>query len=423
MEMCYGSKGVSNYLDVQIGTEMEINRKGYQFQIRMLEENEIPYLMHPVRLEVDGVLVLKYELNAVYIVERMVGRLKPDGKLFAAWLSSILDCIAELEQYLLVPDNLVLSPDYMFYRCSDKTLAMLYIPGYERDIRLQMKCLMEYIMQRFDASDRAGIQFLYKAYELVCMENADIGDLRRYARTDNNNYTAEERGEKVTGVESVKPGESTKEEAKREAYMADEAGLADKVRVHISFGRIMILAVNLAAAVYMVFRYCRHGRQEADIWLAVGLAVVLAIHIIFCFGEQEDADEVMQEYGHLQDGTDLDAVPAPGYEQKQQTPSDADNVQSLVPLSNGILHEIRLGGVKEKCVVGRGREETDYRLTTTQISRVHACIYRKKEGIFIEDRDSTNGTYINAVRIPPMELRKLEKGDIVAFANEEFFVS
>lgn len=449
MEMCYGSKGVSNYLDVRIGTEEELNQKGYQFQIRMMEENEVPHLMRPVRMEMDGMVFLKYELNAVYVAERMVRRLKPDGKLFAAWLRDILDCIDGLGQYLLIPDNLVLSPDYMFYRRSDKTLVMLYIPGYERDIRLQMKCLMEYIMQHFDADDRTGIQFLYKSYALVCMENADVRKLRKYIRTGDDEFcgkvgraadmadTADmedreyKHGYDRCGEESVvADGEK---DVRKEAHMAvtaekfPETGFGEAVKLHISVGRIIILTANFVAAVYMLFRYYRYGHQAADIWLAAGLAVVMTIHVISCFGEREDADAVMREYEQLQDvcrqgGSSVRTSDSRILNATDMT-SESDNIHSLVPLTNGALHEIRLDGTRKKCVVGRGREETDYRIATTQISRVHACIYRQKEGIFIEDRDSTNGTYINAVKIRAMEPCKLAKGDIVSFANEEFFVS
>lgn len=461
MEMCYKSKGVSNYLDVRIGTEEELKQRGYQFQIRMLEENEIPYLLRPVRIEMDGVLFLKYELNAVYVARRMIQRLKPDGKLFAEWLDDILNCIAEIEQYLLVPDNLVLSPDYMFYRRNDKALAMLYIPGYEQDIRVQLKGLMEYIMQRFDADDRTGIQFLYKAYELVCTENADIRDLRRYIRTGDANFSKTAgRPAGVTGItgmtdmadmtdaagvrcvegmggvwctaDAAATGVTdidTGAEAAKCVHGKENSsrtGLAGRVRFRMSIGRIMILTVNLAAVVYMLFRYYRYGRQKMDIWLAVGLVVVLVIHIICCFGEQEDVDEVMREYESLQDESLQDEGlqdVSPAAEPVFSGMTEPGNIHSLVPLTNGALNEIRLDDVREKCVVGRGRRETDYRIATMQISRIHACIYCRKEGIFIEDRDSTNGTYINAVRIPAMEPRKLMRGDVVGFANEEFFVS
>ena len=71
--------------------------------------------------------------------------------------------------------------------------------------------------------------------------------------------------------------------------------------------------------------------------------------------------------------------------------------------------------------MGRGKRETDYRIPTTQISRVHACIYLRGNDIYVEDRESTNGTFINSVRLEPLKQELINVGDIINFANEEFF--
>ena len=72
--------------------------------------------------------------------------------------------------------------------------------------------------------------------------------------------------------------------------------------------------------------------------------------------------------------------------------------------------------------IGRDKS-SDYRVSTTQISRVHVRLFCRPDGLYIEDQNSTNGTYINAKRIPAMTEQKLEKGDVVGLANEEFFVA
>ena len=77
---------------------------------------------------------------------------------------------------------------------------------------------------------------------------------------------------------------------------------------------------------------------------------------------------------------------------------------------------------KKEIVIGRGRNEADYRLNKEQISRVHASIVIKPEGIYIKDQNSTNGTYINSSRINAYEEKLLNIGDIIKFANEEFFI-
>ena len=45
------------------------------------------------------------------------------------------------------------------------------------------------------------------------------------------------------------------------------------------------------------------------------------------------------------------------------------------------------------------------------VSRLHARIIKEGEEVYIEDLNSTNGTYKNGLRLRPYEKRKLDEGD------------
>ena len=95
----------------------------------------------------------------------------------------------------------------------------------------------------------------------------------------------------------------------------------------------------------------------------------------------------------------------------------------LVPLNDGMLEPIVIDAKKEELVIGRGKNNTDYRLDKEQISRVHARILIRNNNIFIEDKNSTNGTFVNSVKLKANDAFKVKAGDIVRLANEEFFVA
>jgi hypothetical protein len=61
------------------------------------------------------------------------------------------------------------------------------------------------------------------------------------------------------------------------------------------------------------------------------------------------------------------------------------------------------------CIIGR--KNADIRLEDKKVSRRHAGIIELEGKIFIEDLDSTNGTYVNKEEI---KVRELSKGDIVS---------
>lgn len=50
-------------------------------------------------------------------------------------------------------------------------------------------------------------------------------------------------------------------------------------------------------------------------------------------------------------------------------------------------------------------------LEDSSISRMHARILKEKEYYYLEDLNSTNGTFKNGLRLQPYEKRRLEEGD------------
>jgi len=71
--------------------------------------------------------------------------------------------------------------------------------------------------------------------------------------------------------------------------------------------------------------------------------------------------------------------------------------------------------------IGKDARTSDYVISNNErISRKHANIIMYQECHKLSDLGSTNGTYINGVRIVPGEEKILSSGDIVLFADEEF---
>ena len=52
------------------------------------------------------------------------------------------------------------------------------------------------------------------------------------------------------------------------------------------------------------------------------------------------------------------------------------------------------------------------------VSRLHARIVREGDSFFLEDLNSTNGTFKNGLRLQPYEKRELEEGDEIGFGQE-----
>ena len=78
------------------------------------------------------------------------------------------------------------------------------------------------------------------------------------------------------------------------------------------------------------------------------------------------------------------------------------------------LEDIRLE--KGMTRIGQG-QESDIRIDRDTISQQHVQIEREEDAYYIEDLNSTNGTFVNDEPLAYRERRKLACNDIVRFAD------
>lgn len=76
---------------------------------------------------------------------------------------------------------------------------------------------------------------------------------------------------------------------------------------------------------------------------------------------------------------------------------------------------------KERMLIGKDREDVDYRLVGNDaFSRKHAWIIDRDGEYYIIDNHSSNGTYINKMKINPSIEYYISEGTTIHLANEEF---
>ena len=74
------------------------------------------------------------------------------------------------------------------------------------------------------------------------------------------------------------------------------------------------------------------------------------------------------------------------------------------------------------CTIGSLEESSDIYIASPIISKMHACIIKDEDKFYIEDMNSTNGTFINGERIAMHNKMCLLDGDALRIASYEFVV-
>lgn len=413
MEISFLNKGIYHYIDAKAGMVSELEAAGRMYQIHMLTENEMTYILHSEMLCTNGELWLTHNTESCYCLQNMLMQEGINGSVLRNLLEQILAGIKEIEPYLLDAEDLILRLEYMFWSPALKRVRMLCVPGYHKPVCEQIRLLLESIMPRFDHTDYEGERMLYMCHNLVSDEWQGLAGLLKFLQTpeEGMNITKPEVNENPADNPLKKCSYDMRKESRKKEQKEPQTEEDDAVSDTIFSKRFLLFVMAGGAALALIIKYLFFDGTTGTAIFGVGWLLALVVLAIMMVREKEDdSDAAMQAYASANNHV------------QQNTSMQNNMCTKLVPLTNGALEPLRLPNAAEMVTIGRDRK-TDYRVQTTQISRMHAKLYKKANGLFLEDLNSTNGTFVNAKRIPALTEYKLNKGDVVGFANEEFFVS
>lgn len=98
---------------------------------------------------------------------------------------------------------------------------------------------------------------------------------------------------------------------------------------------------------------------------------------------------------------------------------EEEEIPSLLRKSTNEIFEIN----KRRIKVGREASSCDFIITNNKlVGRIHAIIINENGSYYIEDNNSTNGTFINGVRLSKMGRGLIKQGDEIKLANEIFTI-
>ncbi len=131
------------------------------FREKMLLYNSIPgYLPMNVRYE-NGEKLYCYNISGKKSITEMLGE-KPVDKQFLHLLISELEGIfIRGKRYMFEEDNYCIHPDAVFVSDDDR-IGVCYVPGYERNVHMQLEEIAEYLMDRVDPENKESVYSVYR---------------------------------------------------------------------------------------------------------------------------------------------------------------------------------------------------------------------------------------------------------------------
>ncbi len=150
----------NNYIVLE-GMEGKVSVYG----TRMLLNNTIPGLLKMELRCIDQMDLFYYDITSKKSVASVCGNKSLNYDELRKILSQIIEAIEKSREYLLLEDDFIIEPDYVFIDDDSKDIELCHLVGREENIREQLSKFMEFLMNKVDYKDEDAVVLIYAMYK------------------------------------------------------------------------------------------------------------------------------------------------------------------------------------------------------------------------------------------------------------------
>ena len=417
------------------GSYMKIKAENMAaFDEQMLQKQKLSGLLPMEKCYVDGGVWYWYDISGKQSLDTFC-RIKPLGEAFLKQiLCSVCAQMEILEQHLIYTSCLQLEPELIYIVNHTQEIVFTALPGAEGEVAQGFCALMEYLLTKIDHKDAQAVRLAYEIYERTLQEGYRIKDIRDaiFAVSEPqsyNTYMKESEPQTMTpdsytinsgesgmmlreslnktekqwmlANETEKRCEPTSETRKQRNEIKKQWKPANGIKEETMGGKPAAQSVTTSKCKQIFSKMLKIWdewkqkmkadqpkedwlvvRPEDDVEEAASVNVHAQIHPTICLTDYREHPEGLLLYE--------------GYEH---------------------FDNIRLG---EKTVQVGQSEESDIKIAKDTISRIHARIEYREEEYYLEDLNSTNGTFVNDEPLSYKQETRLKTNDIVRFADVKY---
>lgn len=427
----------TNYMILDCPEEITL----HNYQICMITTNDIRGMNKTNVRSADGKIRLYYEITSKQPMERVFEKRLMKFSDIQKLISSIRNILEITKEYLLDVNNLILEPEYIYMNIETGDMYFPYLPGYEKDVDAAFHKLTEFILNKIDHKDREGVVLGYELYQQTLEDNYSIPSIMERFYRDK---------EKIQVNEEEIMEESMDTDRKKEIELEDSSVVTGnegsphetakyKKVLNAEMKKILPIMIVLLVVVVLVFIGCfLFFRIKME---SITIIQILGISLLFCslilYGFVQNIKKKRME-------SDKDSFMVQMEESKPEDANEEpENTETVKKESEEIYGNTVLLGFRpkteERKLVRCGKErEGDLIITTYpyligkmetvvdgvisdhMVSRIHAKITKEGEMFYLTDLNSTNGTFLNGIRLESNEALELKIEDEVSFGEVEF---
>ncbi len=378
---------------------------GESYEEEMLRQNAVTLLLSFYMVEIDQGVQVWYDITRLRSIRDIV---KQEGVTYEnlyMFLNSIATAFSLLSQYLISQQNIVIDPDTVYFdRETSPNVRLCYCPLKHDEYQEQLQNFMSFFMEEVDHKKEQITRLVYSLYEM-CQDPVSLDELVDAVRREMPKNTIQE-----PVLEEIKPEMFTPSEERMISEYSQrqpdpepdqEPAVIPKKPVNrwdqVSFFHKI---KNFFIEKFPVLSKAEKKKQK------------------------KEEDEGNRVHDFTQDfvfDPDTELLTKTAFMRPDENGTGDNGFQGvLVYDGKGTEnnHYIKTDSFR----IGSQEGENEAVLHSKVVSRHHAMITRTGHDFFLEDLNSTNGTYLNGTLLPYHDRVKLSKMDQIVFADVAYHI-
>lgn len=446
------------------------------FRLEMLSYNSIPGTLDFSYELINNKPLFKYDITSKQAFSSLFSTEKITYKAFIAVLLSLIDVIGSLEEYLINTDSLILKSEYIFLDPEKYTTYFTICPAHNNDFYAELNNFFNDVLKKIDHNDDKLVLLSYRLATIsskdgfnISMlksilisaappdkENAtdfakpqknlettisseNISTINDFSENDNLHFNVTENSNNSSDLSTQFKkfwNNSTfihKNSTKTKNLYTISTGFYTKV-IFLTIISLIVLSIGI----YLLAS--KNASFELSMFVIV-LDICFSIGSIRYLIELYPTSKIPQLGEHYRNNVshfdnlsndNEEEINFPLTISKSNTPEKGDETEEygdtviLNIHSKASNHRLVYTGADfidnvpintYPFTIGKLKNSVNMIINNPLISRIHACIYSEDNNFYIEDLNSSNGTYINDILLRPHERFPLKEGDLIKFSH------
>lgn len=413
------------------------------FQMQMLTENDIEGLLPCSISTFNGEKQLLYDITGRQTLDCVYEKKQLDDSDIEIILNGLKRTLLQMQKYLLDEDYLLLSPEYIYIDLSTKELFFCFYPFEKEAFTKKLETFAEYILEHINHEKKETVVIAYQFYRSVKEENKFFFQIMEEL------YPLHEEAEELIAVEEPFHSEEIAE-IREENICEKKTDKKPKGLYYLASG-CMLAGLAYGLYYYYVYFADRQRTWQEFFSTVYGMSALFLIALgvvfwVFSFyfykvirKQQKNEQNIITDLEHNKDSEYSDdkrgLEETYYYEEAVSNENELENnrMEMTVLLSENCYKEERclVSADRRKIqikltdfpfTIGKMPDVVDYVLEDKSVSRMHVKFtYNAEEDtVYMQDLNSTNGTYHNGIRLEDNEKVPVYADDEIKIGRRVF---